>query len=111
MRIFSLLACLILSACAVWPIGKDRNGAQLKTSASSVLIALNQFQIEHGRLPLSLAELVPTYLTVLPFVPELTLDAKNGLLIFSYSPSWPHAGQVSCFAFVGSTEWKCHRYI
>lgn len=110
-RLLTMVVCFILSACAMWPAGDDPNGSQLNSHASLVLMALNKFQVEHGRPPQSFSELVPAYLTALPSVPELMLDVKNKLLVFNYLPSWPQSGQVSCSARIGTTEWKCHGYI
>ena len=111
MRTFSYFAIFVLCSCAISPIGEDPRGLELKSKADSVLRALNKFHEEKGQLPVTLAELAPVYLSALPVKPELVLDAKNSLLRFSYAPSWPQPGQVSCTAKVRTNIWNCHGYI
>ena len=102
---------MLLSSCALWSAGSDPRGTEYKARASVVLASLREYQQAHGSLPQSLSALVPRYLASLPPEPELTLDVRNRLLSFVYSPSWPSPGRVSCAATIDSQEWSCHGYL
>jgi hypothetical protein len=110
-RVFACVASILLCSCALWLPGEDPKGAELKTRATPVLIALNRFHQEIRTLPGSLSELAPRYIQMLPAELLLRLDTKNELLIFTYSPTWPQAGKISCSAHIGLQEWNCGTYI
>lgn len=108
---FAFFVITVISACAVWPVGSDSKGRELKTQGASVLEALSRFKQERGHLPASLSELVPGYLPAIPPVPELHYSEKSGSIEFVYKPSWPQLGQISCSAEAGAKEWDCVGYI
>ena len=108
MRSLAVLLCALatLAACATWPPGDDPRGKELKDQATPVLVALVHYRKDKGEYPSSLHELVPRYLTAVPFGPGLSLERDR--VEFVYSPSWPRSGQVSCSALLGEVEWTCH---
>ena len=110
-RISVLLFAVVLGGCFPWQPGADPEGARLRARASSVAAAVGRFHEERGRFPASLQELVPSYLPALPKEPEISYNTKRGSLSFTYTPSWPQAGQVSCSCKVGSTEFHCAGYL
>jgi len=109
-RLSILAANLTLCGCAVWPVGEDPAGAELKLRAAPVFDALAKFHHDHGIWPASLPELTPRYLPV-PLDKRLFFDKKSESLGFTYSPTWPQMGQTSCSANVRSQKWSCVGYI
>jgi hypothetical protein len=104
-------AAILLSACALWPVGEDPRGLKYKTAANAVLVALTAFYRENGVLPRELAELAPRHIASIPTEPSLFLDAQRQLLVFDYSATWPSLGKVSCAAAVGASNWTCVGYL
>ena len=111
MRLILVLAVVVISACAVWPVGGDPKGRALQAKGAPVLAALSRFQKERGHFPQSLSELVPGYLTAIPSSPALRYEQQSGSVGFEYSPSWPQPGNISCSAVAGAQEWSCVGYI
>jgi len=105
------LVVLGLSGCFPWKPGADPMGKGLVEAATPLVVAVKQFRTERGNYPLSLVELVPTYLTELPAIPDLSYEPKDGSVRFRYSPTWPQAGQVSCFSGGQSEGFLCQGYL
>jgi len=102
----------MLSGCAVWPMGEDPKGEELRVQANSLVDALVQYKAKNGELPQSLNMLVPKYIKELPAVADVSFYSKEKeSLIYNYSPTWPQQGQTSCSTFIGSGKWSCHGYI
>ncbi len=102
---------LLLGACFPWQAGEDPAGVRLKARASAVAVAIQRYDHDHRRFPTSLQQLVPLYLAALPSEPKFHYDTKHGFLSFTYSPTWPQGGQVSCSCKLGSTEFQCGGYL
>lgn len=109
-RVGLLLLIASLGACSMWAPGDDPKGREMRRTADQLLVALEAFQSRNGRLPSDLEELVPTYVGTIPQEPQFSLN-NQGALIYSYTPSWPAMGRISCGARVGSREWKCAGYV
>ena len=105
-RTLAICSILALSACAVWPAGKDPRGRALIEKANPVLVAANEFKRSHGANPESLDVLVPDFIGALPNEPQLSYDPKRGLFRFTYSPTFA-AGQCICVAEIGANSFNC----
>ena len=105
------LAVLGLSGCFPWEPGADPKGKSLVEAAAPLAVAVERFRAERGSYPVSLGELVPAYLTELPSIPDLSYQAEDGSLRFTYSPTWPQAGQVNCFSGGQSEGFLCQGYL
>ena len=102
----------MLTACAIWPIGEDPKGKELRSQATLVVEAIVQYKTKHGALPPSLAALVPEFIRELPEVTNyLFYLPERKSVIYNYSPSWPQLGQTRCATIIGSGKWNCHGYI
>ena len=107
-----LLTIAFLQSCAIWEAGEDPAGKEYRAEAKLIDSALVQYQNDKGILPTKLKELVPTYLNVLPKMAEKVFySAKKGSLSYTYSPSWPQLGKISCSTEIGSGKWGCNGYI
>jgi hypothetical protein len=100
--------CLVamLQACATWAPGKDPAGRALIAEANTVLVALQAYQAQNGKLPESLTELTPKYIAKLPEKPEIWYAPKTGMLTFHYSPTLG-LGQCVCVAEPVSVSFGC----
>ena len=105
------VSLLALTGCAVWKPGEDPSGISLKEKASVLLFAIRQFHKDNGQYPTSLSELTPKYIQSLSGQPEFIYSKEKKTVLFTYSPSWPQAGRVSCSAVIGETTWNCVGYI
>ena len=80
--------------------------------AIAIIASLERYKAENGLLPSSLDELVPKYMNALPKVSRvLRYSSNTQSLGYTYTPSWPQPGQISCSTVIGSNEWSCHGYI
>jgi hypothetical protein len=102
---------LALAGCFSWDPGEDPAGKKLLAEADPVAKALKHFHESKGAYPRTLADLVPVYIPRLPSEPELLYDLTAGSIRFTYSPSWPQAGQISCFFAMPSEGFLCHGYL
>lgn len=102
-----LVLAFAVGGCATWQPGEDPKGQELRAEATPVLGALVQYRKDHGEYPLSLHELVPRYLKIVPFRPGLRLDRATQLIEFAYTPSWPDQATVVCSAQLGDLQWTC----
>lgn len=102
-----LAAAALLAACATWKPGEDPNGIEARDNARPVLAALVKYRKDRGEYPSSLHELVPHYLTGIPFDPGIRYDRDRGRIEFAYFPSWPHQDAVACGAGLGDLDWTC----
>lgn len=100
-----------LSACAIWAPGKDPRGEKVVSNANEVLSALNKYAIEHSVYPSLLNDLVPNYIKAIPKEPSMLYKPDEGSIFFTYSPSWPQQGNVSCGAKIGDKTVGCNGYI
>ena len=106
-KIMSLCALAIVSACAVWPAGKDPKGKELCDNARPVLAALAAYEQQNGQYPQSLHELVPNFIVRIPFNPGLRFHRDTGIVEFAYTPSWPQTEEVYCAAHAREADWTC----
>lgn len=107
----SALACVLLADCAVYPIGQDADGLNLRRDANSVMMALEDWHRAKGTFPRSLNELVPQYLPAVPKEPLLHYRAADGSLAFRYIPSWPQLRPVWCASVGNTTNWVCAEHL
>lgn len=103
----ALTIALLLAACATWKPGEDPNGIEARDQARPVLAALVKYRKDRGEYPSSLHELVPRYLTEVPFNPGIRYDRDNKVIEFAYLPSWPQQDPVNCGAKLGELDWTC----
>ena len=107
-----LLLLIILTGCAVWPLGDDPKGKEYRSQANTLVELILKYKKENGELPSSLEALVPKYIQTLPNVANLSFYSKEQeSLVYNYSASWPQQGQTSCSIIIGSSKWACHGYI
>lgn len=107
--IFFVASC---AGCAVWPAGEDPKGREYRIQTESIIDLLKRYRQEKGELPTSLDMLVPAYADSLPHVSEiLQYSPKTKSIGYTYTPSWPQPGQISCSTLIGSGKWSCHGYI
>lgn len=107
--IFLVASC---AGCAVWPAGDDPKGREYRTEAEFIIELLEMYRQENGDLPNSLNMLVPTYTDSLPSVAEiLSYSPETKSMRYTYTPSWPQPGQISCSTKIGNGKWSCHGYI
>lgn len=97
---------LLLSACAVWPPGKDPRGRALIKKANVVLAAATRYAQVHGANPKALQDVAPEFIAELPSVPELRYNAGKGWMTFTYSPSLA-MGRCTCGATIGDATFSC----
>ncbi|HEY3637494.1 MAG TPA: hypothetical protein VGK90_05025, partial [Rhizomicrobium sp.] len=72
----------ILAGCAVYPVGQDADGLNLRRDANHVMMAVEAWHHDKGTFPRTLGELVPQYLPALPREPELHYHPADGSLAF-----------------------------
>jgi hypothetical protein len=107
--IFVVASC---AGCAVWPVGDDPKGREYRIQAESIIGLLERYQQEKGEFPPSLSVLVPAYAVSLPDITDiLQYSPETKSMGYTYTPSWPQPGQISCSTLIGSGEWSCHGYI
>lgn len=109
MRLRSAFALvgLGLAACAVYPIGQDADGLELRRGANRVMMAIEDWHREKGTFPQGLGELVPQYLPAIPKRPRLQYHPADGSLAFRYVPTWPQLRPVWCSSVGATTNWVC----
>jgi hypothetical protein len=105
------LACLGVAACAVYPIGQDADGLNLRRDANRVMMAIEDWHREKGTFPQSLGELVPQYLPAIPREPRLQYHSADGSLAFRYVPTWPQLRPVWCSSVGATTNWVCAEHL
>lgn len=107
-----LFITALLQSCAIWEVGEDPAGKNYRAEAELIDNALIKYKNDTGVLPIRLKELIPSYLGKLPSVAEKGFySAKEGSLTYTYSPSWPQSGKISCGSVIGSGKWSCNGYI
>ena len=105
------LVCLAVSACAVYPIGQDADGLQLRRGANRVMMAIEDWHREKGTFPQNLGELVPQFLPAIPREPRLRYHPADGSLAFRYVPTWPQLRPVWCSSVGATTNWVCSEHL
>ncbi len=96
----------------MWPEGDDPKGREYRAQAEFLIGLLEGYRQEKGELPTSLDMLIPDYADSLPSVTNiLRYSPKTKSMGYTYTPSWPQPGQISCSTMIGSGEWSCHGYI
>jgi hypothetical protein len=100
---------LSLAGCAIWSIGDDPRGIDLKRKAEPVFAALEAYERDFGALPATLDALVPKYLSA--GEPSATYSFKHQSITIVYKATWPSPGQVSCTRQVKMSTWSCHGYV
>lgn len=104
---------LLLGACTLWPAGDDPTGRRLRLEAEKVRVAVRVFKSEHGRLPVSIAELVPDKLTTPPPAGvEYVFRDGIPVLIIYFVNSWPSSMEkTDCVLDIDSDTWRCQEYL
>jgi hypothetical protein len=108
---FGIVTCSLLAACAVYPIGQDADGLDLRRDANRVMLAIEDWHRAKGTFPHTLSELVPQYLPTLPKEPVLHYRPADGSLAFRYIPSWPQLRPVWCSSVGDTTNWVCAEHL
>jgi hypothetical protein len=103
--------CAALAACAVYPVGQDADGLNLRRDANRVMMAIEQWNHDKRTYPQTLSELVPRYLPSLPSAPKLIYHARDGSLSFRYVPTWPQLRPVWCNSVGDTTNWVCAEHL
>jgi hypothetical protein len=109
LRAFVCALTLSLGGCAIWPIGDDPHGIDLKRKVEPVFVALEAYERDFGALPVTLEALVPKYIPSRE--PVATYSFQHRSLTITYTPTWPSPGQVSCVRQVKTSSWNCHAYV
>ncbi len=99
-----------LSGCSIWAPGEDPKGRDITADANNLLSAINSFHSENQRLPKSLAELYPKYLSNPPSNSEILYLPEKGSIFTTYSPTWPQAGKIACGGEAGQQRVTCNGY-
>ncbi len=110
---FVLLALvLIASGCSIWPLGEDPKGKEIRIQADEIVNAIKNYENVNGNLPSDLLLLIPEFLKELPEVAdEVNYLSDKREIVYSYSPSWPQSGRISCGLKIGNEKWSCGGYI
>lgn len=109
--LFAVVTSCLLSACAVYPVGQDADGLDLRRDANRVMMAIEDWHRTRGAYPHALNELVPHYLQALPKEPVLHYRPADGSLAFRYVPSWPQLRPVWCSSVGDTTNWICSEHL
>jgi hypothetical protein len=106
-----LLVFAAVAACAVYPLGQDADGLNLRRDANRVMMAIEQWKRDKRSFPQTLGELVPRYLPSLPDAPKLVYRPRDGSLSFRYVPTWPQLRPVWCSSVGDTTNWVCAEHL
>jgi hypothetical protein len=107
----AVIASLELAACAVYPVGQDADGLNLRRGANRVMLAIEAWHHDKRTYPQTLGELVPQYLPAIPDEPRLQYQSANGSLRFRYVPTWPQLRPVWCASVGDTTNWVCAEHL
>jgi len=107
---FSALALVfVLGGCALfspWRAGDDPRGLTMKRRGATVVLALERYQRDNGRLPAHLFELLPKYLPQLPDGLAADYRPEENRLAFSYQPDGRNF-ITTCAIAIGTRVWDC----
>lgn len=107
-RLVPMLVLLpLLSACATYAPGDDKQGLELQAVGQQVLRASRTYMDENARPPHTLDDLVPRYLKALPKEPHIVYDTNLGRFDFVYRQAGSEGAKVECHAVIGETDWIC----
>jgi hypothetical protein len=111
----ALTLAAFLGGCALfarspWPTGEDPHGRDLKGRAAPIVAALQRFRADAGHWPAHLFELEPKYVPVLPDGLKLDYEPDETRLKFTYQPTAPATGMVTCATAIDALAWDCYRY-
>jgi len=107
----AIVACGFLASCAVYPVGQDADGLNLRRGANRVMMALQDWHRAKGTYPGTLNDLVPQYLPAIPEQPVLHYRPADGSLAFRYIPTWPQLRPVWCTSVGNTTNWVCAEHL
>jgi predicted small secreted protein len=106
-KLLPVALSLLLSGCATYGPGEDAYGRTLQGTGEDVLQAARNYIDETTRVPKTLNELVPKYLSALPKEPDIQYDRQNSTLFFTYMQKGPNGMAVTCHALLGQLQWVC----
>jgi hypothetical protein len=109
--LLAIITSATLAACAVYPVGQDADGLDLRRDANRVMMALEDWHRAKGNFPRTLDQLVPQYLPAVPTEPVLRYRPADGSLAFRYVPSWPQLRPVWCSSVGNTTNWVCAEHL
>jgi hypothetical protein len=105
----AILLAAALGGCAVFGAGagSDPLGYALKQRGATVVLALEHYRRDNGRLPEHLFALLPKYLPQLPdgLVPDY--KPQDNSFAFSYQPAGTSL-TTTCEIALGTRVWDCH---
>jgi hypothetical protein len=115
-RRLAAIALLVLGGCgsfarSPWPAGDDPHGRDLKARAAPIVAALQRYRADTGHWPAHLFELEPKYLSPLPDGLNMDYQPDKARFAFSYQPSAPTPGMVTCATAIDAVAWDCYGYI
>jgi hypothetical protein len=98
--------CTLLGAGA----GSDARGIELKKRGAIVVLALERYRRDNGKLPAHLFELLPKYLPQLPDGLATDYQPEDNTLGFSYERR-PGGLTTTCRIKIGKRVWDCDNSI
>ncbi|MBS0470690.1 MAG: hypothetical protein JSR60_06430 [Proteobacteria bacterium] len=109
MRFSALLLAILLSGCSLigaGMVGNDARGLELKRRGATVVLALEAYRRDTGKLPVHLFDLLPKYL---PQIPDgLATDYRPQDNTFGFSYQRRLGGlTTTCTIEIGRRVWDC----
>lgn len=104
-----VLLVALLSGCALLSghAGRDARGLELKRRGATVVLALEQYRRDNGRLPAHLFELLPRYLKQIPDGLATNYRPQDNTLAFSYQRDTGGL-TTTCTIEIGRRVWDCY---
>ena len=105
----AILLAASLTGCALfspWEAGADPNGLTMKRRGAAVVLALEAYKRDNGRLPEHLFELLPKYLRQLPDGLAADYKPRDNSLAFTYQPVGRNF-TTTCTIEIGRRVWDC----
>jgi len=108
-RSSALALSFVLGGCALfspWEPGADPNGLTMKRRGATVVLAIEAYKRDNGRLPEHLFELLPKYLPQLPDGLAADYKPQDNSLAFTYQPAG-RSFTTTCTIAIGTRAWDC----
>jgi len=105
-----LLLVVALSGCTLLAGGRsgsDPRGLELKRRGASVVLALEHYRRDTGRLPAHLFELLPKYLPQLPDGLAADYRPQDNVFAFTYQQN-SDGPTTTCTIEIGRRAWRCY---
>jgi hypothetical protein len=105
----AIALALLLGGCALfspWQAGADPRGLTMKQRGATVVLALERYRRDNGRLPGHLFELLPKYLPQLPDGLATDYRPADNRFAFTYQPPG-RSFTTTCAIAIGTRAWDC----